>query len=160
MQTYTLLFLIAGLYLVSGAGPIITSTPKSWVCGMFFAGKQGDPPKVKIYELLNVATDCSARLPVDYYRNFCSNITEVALTKLDYRGPSQMKNSKQTVGNDLCTPIKKDVPAPGLQLGFFFSYCQSPWIDTGLRKKERLCCQNTQQVACCTLRGNCKPGLV
>lgn len=27
-----------------------------------------------------------------------------------------MKNSKQTVGNDLCTPIKKDVPAPGLQV--------------------------------------------
>ena len=44
---------------------------------MFFAGKQGDPPKVKIYELLNVATDCSARLPVDYYRNFCSNIVSL-----------------------------------------------------------------------------------
>ena len=95
------------------------------------------------------------------------------LKEWNYEAPSKFRaSSGKTIGDDLCSPIPRDIRRPGLevsdnstynwnpiliiifffsisiQLGFFYAFCGGEWTDTGLRKPEPLCCSQKKQVPC------------
>ncbi|KAI9553227.1 hypothetical protein GHT06_021123 [Daphnia sinensis] len=121
----------------------------TWRCGIFFAGNPGTPPRAKIFILpKKFPADCNAPR-VDTYNGTCYEVMRKGLKEWNFENPSRIrKQSGHTIGDDLCGPIPRDIKAPGLEMGFYFAYCGSDWIDTGLRKPERLCCRQRKQVPC------------
>ncbi|KAK2706190.1 hypothetical protein QYM36_016283, partial [Artemia franciscana] len=74
---------------------------------------------------------------------------ERSLDEWNLNSPSRIRpESGKTVGDDLCGPIPKDVRPPGLQIGFYMAYCNSDWIDTGLRRAKNLCCKDQKALSC------------
>lgn len=128
---------------------IDSDSDDSWRCGIFFASNPGVPPRAKIFVIpKKFPVDCSKPKP-DIYNQTCHELMRKGLKEWNYEAPSKFRaSSGKTIGDDLCSPIPRDIRRPGLELGFFYAFCGGEWTDTGLRKPEPLCCSQKKQVPC------------
>jgi len=150
MANIDVIFLVAAslVLMLHGSDAVDSNTTNSYGCGVFFASDENKAPRAKVYIVpaRYPIEDCS-NPDVEAYKSRCYTLMKNALFNWEYSRASRVREGS-TVGKDLCRPISRPIRKPGLQLGFYFAYCDSEWFDTGLRKPEPLCCTKRIQVEC------------
>eukprot|EP00090_Calanus_glacialis_P023687 TRINITY_DN366_c0_g1_i1.p1 TRINITY_DN366_c0_g1~~TRINITY_DN366_c0_g1_i1.p1 ORF type:complete len:197 (+),score=44.23 TRINITY_DN366_c0_g1_i1:32-592(+) len=135
-------------------------------CGLFFPDPK-DATKLPIAPLLIFnATWAAEECPdakTEKHNQFCDSIFLSFSNKLTLLSPSLIQSRKAkgaSIGDDVCSHLKKKVKAPfvgpkskkfpkGLEFGMYSNACGAKdWTATGLRHGEKVCCKNGKYLVC------------
>jgi len=151
------------------AKPSTLDLKKAFRCGLFFPNPRGEKTLKPISALLIFnatwpATECPS-VETDRYNTFCDNLFSKFTTSLSLSDPSLEKERRikgDSIGDDVCGFLKLKAKSPyvgvpksrkfpaGLDIAMFSNACgkNEPWIMTGLKHREKVCCRNGRYRPC------------
>jgi len=152
------------------ARPSTLNLKKAFRCGLFFPNPRGEKTLKPISALLIFnatweADECPT-VQTERYNTFCDDLFSKFTTTLSLTDPSLLREQRKqglSIGDDICgflkvkakspyvgVPKSKKFPNAGLEIAMFSNACgkNEPWIMTGLKHGEKVCCRNGKYRPC------------